>query len=108
MDGQDGLIGKELVFNPGNLLVVFEISSHLGMVQALQMASGYHSGSDGPGCMIHEFIEQVILTGEDDGQEGLGIVVELAESLELGQNFKPQEVGLIDHQHRGLFSLGGL
>lgn len=105
MDGQDGFVGKELIFYPCNLLMVFEVVGHLCMVKAFQMTSGDHTGRNGTGGVIHEFIEQVILAREDNGQERLGVMVELSEGLELGQDFKAQEIGLVDNEHGDLFSL---
>ena len=105
MDGEYGLIGKELVSYPSDLLVVFEIVGHLCMVKAFQMTSGNHTGRNGTGGVIHEFIEQVILAREDNGQERLGVMIELTEGLELGQDFKTQEIGLVDNEHGGQFSL---
>lgn len=69
MDGQEGLIGKELIFDSGDLQVMFQIAGHVGLAQAFQMASGHDSGGEGPGSVIHEFIEQIIMTGEDGGHE---------------------------------------
>jgi uncharacterized protein YjlB len=78
VDGENGLIGKELVFNSGDFLMMFEVVSHFRMVKAFQMTSGYHPGGYGAGGVIHEFIEQVILAWEDDGEYGFGVVIELA------------------------------
>ena len=47
MDGKDGLIGEELIFNAGDLEVVFEVAGHVVMVKAFQMTSGYDSGGEG-------------------------------------------------------------
>lgn len=65
MGGQDGLIGKELILDAGDLEVVFHVAGHVDLTQAFQMASGDDAGSQAPGRLIHEFIEQIILAGEE-------------------------------------------
>lgn len=85
--------------------MMLQVSGHLIMGQSFQMTPSHHSGGDGPGGMVHEFIQQVILACKDKGEEGLGVVVELAQGLELSQDFQAQEIRFVDNKQGCLFSL---
>jgi hypothetical protein len=58
--------------------------------------------------MIHDFVQEVGLSGEDEREEGFGVEFELAEGLDLGQDFKPQKVGFVNDEDRDLFAEYGL
>jgi hypothetical protein len=86
MDGEDGLIGKERVTDAGDLEMMLEISGHVFGFEAFEMAAGHDSGCHGLGGVIFEFIEQIVLSGEDYSEQRLGVELELGDGLYLGQN----------------------
>ena len=53
--------------------------------------------------MIHQFVEEAVLSAEDEGDEGLGVKVKLQEGVDLGKDFDAHQVGFIDDQDRLLF-----
>lgn len=108
MDGEDGLIGKERVTDTGDLEMMLEISGHIFRFEAFEMAAGHDSGSHGLGGVIFEFIEQIVLSGEDYSEKRLGIELELGDGLYLGQDIIPKETGLVDDEHGHLLALCGI
>ena len=48
--------------------------------------------------MIHEFVEQGILSAEDKRSQGFGVKVELQQRVELGKDLDAHQVGFIDDQ----------
>jgi hypothetical protein len=56
--------------------------------------------------VIHQFIDEGILSAEDEGNQGFGVKVKLEEGVELGKNLDTHQVGFINDQD-GLLFLGG-
>jgi len=56
--------------------------------------------------MIHQLIDQGILSAEDEGDQGFGIKIKLQECMELGKDFDAHQVGFVNDQD-GLLFLGG-
>jgi hypothetical protein len=67
------------------------------------MRAAYDPGSQGPGAMIHQFIDQSILATKDEGNPGFGIEVKLQKGVELGKDLDAHEVGFIEDQDGLLF-----
>ena len=67
------------------------------------MRAAYDPGSQGPGAMIHQFIDQGILATKDEGDPGFGIEVKLEQGMELGKDLDAHEVGFIEDQDGLLF-----
>jgi len=67
------------------------------------MRAAYDPGSQGPGAMIHQFIDQGILATKDEGNPGFGIEVKLEQGMELGKDLDAHEVGFIEDQNGLLF-----
>ena len=70
------------------------------------MTAAYDPGSQGPGAMIHQFIDQGILAAEDKWDQGFGVEIELQQGVELGKDLDAHQVGFIDDQDR-LLLFGG-
>jgi hypothetical protein len=56
--------------------------------------------------VIHQFIQQSVLSAKNEGDEGFRIEVKLQQRVELGKDLDAHEVGFIDDQDRLLFSGG--
>ena len=54
--------------------------------------------------MIHQLVEQGILSAEDERDKGFGIKIKLQQGMELSKDFNSHEVGFINDQDRLLFS----
>jgi hypothetical protein len=67
------------------------------------MRAAYDPGSQGPGAMIHQFIDQGILATKDEGNPGFGIEVKLQKGVELGKDLDAHEVSFIQDQDGLLF-----
>ena len=53
--------------------------------------------------MIHQFVDQGVLSAEDERDQGFGIKVELQQRVDLGKDLDAHQVGFIDDQDRLLF-----
>jgi hypothetical protein len=98
VDGGNGLVGEEGLFDPGDFEVVVEVEFHLLAIDAFEVGAGHHPGREGQGGAVEEFIQEVALSGEDHGQEGFGVGLELGEGVEFQEDFQSQQRGLIDDQ----------
>ena len=67
MDGQDGLVGEEILTESGDFEMMTEVAGHIFEFEALQMGSSDDAGGQGLGGLIHELVEEVILAGQDHG-----------------------------------------
>jgi len=56
--------------------------------------------------VIHQFVDEGILSTEDEGDQGFGVKVELEQGVELGKDLDTHQVGFVDDQD-GLLFLGG-
>ena len=53
--------------------------------------------------MIHQFVDQGVLSAEDERDQGFGIKVELQQHVDLGKDLDAHQVGFIDDEDRLLF-----
>ena len=100
LDGGDRRLLQGIGFQAGQGQMVSQVVGHFLPGDALEMAAGDDPGSQGPGGAEDQLIDQGALTGQDDGQVGFGILIELGEEVEFGQDLQTQEGGLIDDQNR--------
>lgn len=49
--------------------------------------------------MIHQLIEQTVLSAEDQRDKGLGIEVKLEQGMDLGKDLDPHQVGFVDDEN---------
>jgi hypothetical protein len=56
--------------------------------------------------VLHQFVDEGVLSAEDEGDQGFGVKVELEQGVELGKDLDAHQVGFIDDQD-GLLFLGG-
>lgn len=70
------------------------------------MSSANDAGGQGSGAMIHQFVQEGILSAEDEGDEGFGVEIKLQQRVELGKDLDAHQVGFIDNED-GLLLFGG-
>ncbi len=56
--------------------------------------------------MIHQFVEEAVLSAEDKRNQGFGVKVKLQQGVELGKDLDAHQVGFIDDQDRLLLFSG--
>jgi len=103
MDSGDGLFGEEGLFHPGDVQVVVEVALHILAVHPFEVGPSDHPGREGQRSSVEEFVQEVTLPGEDDGQQGFGVPLELGEGVEFHEDFQSKQRGLIDDQGDFLF-----
>ena len=89
LDSGDGLGREELGFNPCDGEVVQQVVLHLIEVDTFEVASGYDAGGKRQGRAVLQKVEQIVLTGQDHGQIGLRVGLELADGVQFGEHIKP-------------------
>ena len=62
MDGQYRFIGKELLLFACDLQMMLDLACHVFVLEPIEMTSADNTGGQGPGSMIHELVQQVVLT----------------------------------------------
>ncbi len=77
MDGGDRLFGEEGLFHPGDFQVVVEVALHILSVHPFEVGASHDPRREGQRSSVEEFVQEVTLPGEDDGQEGFGVPLEL-------------------------------
>ena len=95
----DSQIREEVLFDACDFEVVQEVGLHVLEGDAGQMASGHDPGGQGQGGPVYEEVGEVILAGQDDGQDWLGVSLQLSDGVQLGQDLKPEEGGFIDDEY---------
>ena len=88
MDGGDGLFGEEGLFHPGDFQVVVEVALHILAVDPFEVGPSHDAGREGQRSSVEEFVQEVTLAGEDDGQQGFGVSLELGEGVEFHEDFQ--------------------
>ena len=94
MDGGDGLFGEEGLFHSGDFEVVVEVAFHILAVDPFQVGPSDYPGRQGQRSSVEEFVQKIILPGEDDRQQGFGVPLELGEGVEFHEDFQPEQRGL--------------
>jgi hypothetical protein len=92
VDGGNGLFGEDRVAQAGDAQVMVEIGLHVLAFDALEMASGGDPGSQGEGSLPVELVEKVVLPGENDGPDGVGVAFELGEGMRSWGAYPQQSV----------------
>ncbi len=103
LDGQDGFLGEELFLHSSDLQMVIQVSLHFFQGQAFEMRPADDPRGQRPGAMIHQFVEEGVLSAEDERDQGFGVKVKLQQRVELGKDFDAHQVGFINDQDRSLF-----
>ena len=68
------------------------------------MRAADHPGGERGGASVGELVDEAGLPGQDQGQVGLGVLVELTEGVQLGEDLQAQKRGLVDDEcHFHLF-----
>ena len=79
--------------------MVLDVLLHPLTVDARKMASGYHSRGDGGRVAIHQFVDQVRLTGQDDRQVVLRVLVELADRMQFRKDLEAKQRRLVNNEN---------
>ena len=103
LNGQNGFLRKELFFYSCNSQMVIQVSLHFFQGQAFEMRPADDPRGQRPGAMIHQFVEEGVLSAEDERDQGFGVKVKLQQRVELGKDFDAHQVGFINDQDRSLF-----
>lgn len=77
MNSRDGVVVEETVRNAGDGQVVNNVVLHLLAIHAFEVASGNNAGCQRHGRTVGETVEQIVLSGHDQREEGLGILFKL-------------------------------
>ena len=70
---------------------MYEIILHSVKVGALQVTSGHNPGSQRLRGAIGQFVDEVVLTGQDDGQVGFGVFFKLADGMQFSKDLQTQQ-----------------
>src|SRR5210317_2002041 len=88
MDSGYSVLIKKIVFNACDGQVMFEVILHSGKIGALQVAAGHHSGGQGLRRTVGQFVDEVVLSGQDDGQVRLGVFFKLTQRMQFSKYFQ--------------------
>jgi len=108
LDGGDGIGGEERLRDAGDLEMVVEVGFHVGPGDAVQMGAGDDSGGEGERGAVEEEVGEVVLAGEDDGEDGVGVGLELGDGVKFSEDLNPEQGSLIDDEDALEFSGGEL
>ena len=88
MDGSNSLFAKNRMVESCEAEVMGEVILHALAVHSFQMASGDYSGRKRQGCSPIELIEEIILSCQENGEDGFRVSFELGEGMKLGKDFQ--------------------
>ena len=91
------------MFTSGDFEVMVQVVFHLLGVCSFQMGSGYDAGREGQGGAVEGFVQEVLLAGKDDGQEGFGVGGELGKGMEFLEDLHSEEGGFVNEDDDFLF-----
>jgi hypothetical protein len=77
VDRSKGLFAEEWMGDASNSQVMVEILLHPLAVDSFQVASGNNPGSKGQGSFPVEFVQEVILSGQDERKYWFGVSFKL-------------------------------
>ena len=81
MDRGDGGLIEEVFVDAGDSEVVAEVALHIFTVDPIEMTAGDDSGCQRLRVAVEELIDEVVLSGQDERQVGLGVLVKLANGV---------------------------
>ena len=84
---QSGLI-KQVVLDPGDPQMMLKVSLHPLEFGCLKMASRHDPGGQRLGRPVGEFVDQIVLTGQDHRQIRFGVFFELTDGVQFGKYFQ--------------------
>ena len=64
------------------------------------MTSPDDPGGQRPGAVIHQFVDQGVLSAENKGDQGFGVKVKLEQGVELGKDLDAHQMSFIDDEDR--------
>jgi len=99
MDRGNRLFAEGRMIQPSQVEVVVEIILHALAVDPFQVAPGDDAGGKGQRSSPVEFIQEIILSGQEEGKEGFGISFKLRQGVEFGKDFESEERGFIDEEN---------
>jgi hypothetical protein len=99
MDRRNRLFAEGRVIQPSQVEVVVEIILHALAVDTFQVAPGDDAGGKGQRSSPVEFIEEIILSGQEEGKEGFGISFKLRQGMQFGKDFEAEKRGFIDEEN---------
>ena len=67
MDSRDGGLIEEVFLDAGDSEVVTEVALHIFTVDPIEMAAGDDSGCQRLRVAVEELIDEVVLSGQDEG-----------------------------------------
>ena len=82
----------------GDLEMVVEVGFHVGSSDAVQMRSGDDARGERERCAVEEEVCKVVLAGEDDGEDGVGVGMELGDGMKFSEDLDPEQRSLIDDE----------
>ena len=84
----------------GDVEMVDQVSLHPFPIDALQMTSGHDAGGERRRTRIFHFIDEAGLACQYHGQYRPGILFELAEGMQFGENLQSQQRSFVYDQDR--------
>lgn len=90
LDGGDGVWGEERLGDAGDLEMVVEVGFHVGSGDAVEMGAGDDSGGERERCAVEEEVCEVVLAGEDDGEDGVGVGMELGDGVKFSEDLNSE------------------
>jgi hypothetical protein len=98
MNGSNGLLTEDRMVQSSEAEVMVQVILHALSIHSFEMTSCNHSGGQRQRGSPVEFIQEVILAGQDDGEDGFRVSFELTESVDLGKDFQSQKGSLIQQE----------
>jgi len=99
VDGGDGGVIEEHALHPGNGEVVAQVVVHGFLVDAFEVAFGHDAAGQRQPGSIAQVLDEIGLSGENQGEVGFGVVLELRQGVELGEDLEAKQRGLVDDEH---------
>ena len=90
---------EDVVRCPADVEVMPQVFVHLTARDPFQVTSRYNPGGKRHRRTIHQAVDQVGLSGKDDGKLRFGVLFELGQRVKLGKDFQSQQRRFVDYQH---------
>jgi hypothetical protein len=76
--------------------MVVEVGFHVGSGDAVEMGAGDDAGGERERCAVEEEVCEVVLAGEDDREDGVGVGLELGDGVKFSEDLDTEQGSLID------------
>ena len=90
MDCGHRILGEKLWGAADDREVVGEVGGHVIALQGLHVAATDHARGEGPRGVEEQLVDERGLPAQDHGHEGMGIVVQLGEGMQLSEDIQAQ------------------